>query len=400
MHVQASTKHAFLCQSPSPVANPRHSDPTLPFVRMNLCLSGPWQNTRFDPSLYYDTYARTMGGEVGIAPCDPFGRGQTWVFRPNGMEIAVRDSNIDGSKYLPYCLDAISAPGSLKLRPCGSTATIHLVKPPEDFDESFDGSDLVDRNDDENDGDGEDDSEDDSEDDFKPDRQDGPVVSGYIELSSYKNPLTGKGKKKMKASSDKDGVDKNRQVGIKSFGLQTAVTDEAEDVVWYGGLRHPYGLLSLMGRLLSHGPVATSPRRRDELTRHGICCACLCAFCGVLLSGPWFVFRYLGGRNPYSWNPEDQSLGGSEQAVVELSAAWVGRGLTVAVYGQFSPSRVYRSVVYRDVSTFRGDLQYKNLIIWRAIGADLFNPGTSPRVLLLGAVFRLYFSLAWTARRC
>jgi len=59
----------------------------------------PWQNTRFDPSGYYDTYARTMGGEVGIAPCDPLGRGQTWVFRPNGMEIAVRDSNMDISTY-------------------------------------------------------------------------------------------------------------------------------------------------------------------------------------------------------------------------------------------------------------------------------------------------------------
>ena len=92
----------------------------------------------------------------------------------------------------------------------------------------------------------------------------------------------------------------------------------------------------------------------------------------------WYSARYLGGRNPYSWDPEDQSLGGSEQAVVELSSAWAVRGLTVAVYGQFSPSRIYRNVIYRDARTFRGDLQYKNLIIWRALGADLFNPSTSP----------------------
>ena len=78
----------------------------------------------------------------------------------------------------------------------------------------------------------------------------------------------------------------------------------------------------------------------------------------------WYSARYLGGRNPYSWDPEDQSLGGSEQAVVELSSAWAVRGLTVAVYGQFSPSRIYRNVIYRDARTFRGDLQYKNLIIW------------------------------------
>ena len=122
----------------------------------------------------------------------------------------------------PLCLDATAVPGSLKLRPCGSTATIHLVKPPDGFHESYDGSDLVNRDEEEGEGDEDDDGGD--SDDNKPER--------HVEPSTYKNPLTGKGRTR-RASRDKEGVDK-AQLGIKSFGLQTAVTDEAEDIVWYG----------------------------------------------------------------------------------------------------------------------------------------------------------------------
>ena len=116
-------------------------------------------------------------------------------------------------------------PGSLKLRPCGSTATIHLVKPPDGFDESYDGSDLVDHDGEEGEGDEDDDGDGDG-DDYKLDRQ------RHVETSAYKTPVTGKGRKK-RASRDKEGVDKAR-LEFKSFGLQTAVTDEAEDIVWYG----------------------------------------------------------------------------------------------------------------------------------------------------------------------
>ena len=88
---------------------------------------------------------------------------------------------------------------------------------------------------------------------------------------------------------------------------------------------------------------------------------------------PQNIVWYLGGRNSYGWEPEQTHLGGSEQAVGELSSAWASRGITVAVYGQFRQSRVHRGVAYRDVRTFRNDLLYENLIIWRALGADIFN---------------------------
>lgn len=82
------------------------------------------------------------------------------------------------------------------------------------------------------------------------------------------------------------------------------------------------------------------------------------------------VVWYLGGRtgDGFQWKPQDQVLGGSEQAVVELSRAWTKQGLQVAVYGAFE-NQVYDGVTYHGVDQFRGDVVYNTLILWRAVGA-------------------------------
>lgn len=82
------------------------------------------------------------------------------------------------------------------------------------------------------------------------------------------------------------------------------------------------------------------------------------------------VVWYLGARtgDGFQWKPQDQVLGGSEQAVVELSRAWTNLGLSVAVYGAFE-NQVYDGVSYYGVEQFRGDAVYNTLILWRAVGA-------------------------------
>lgn len=82
------------------------------------------------------------------------------------------------------------------------------------------------------------------------------------------------------------------------------------------------------------------------------------------------IVWYLGGRtgDGFIWNPHDQILGGSEQAVVELSRAWVEQGFKVAVYGPFEDQE-YAGVSYFRTDRFRGDAKYNTLILWRAVGS-------------------------------
>lgn len=79
---------------------------------------------------------------------------------------------------------------------------------------------------------------------------------------------------------------------------------------------------------------------------------------------------YYCGHLSIVWDPEEQSLGGSEHAVVELSTAMAARGLKVAVYGNFGFEGVktHRGVVYRPWTAFRVGRVYKNLILWRLFG--------------------------------
>lgn len=80
------------------------------------------------------------------------------------------------------------------------------------------------------------------------------------------------------------------------------------------------------------------------------------------------IVYYLGGWNAYKWKPTDTSLGGSEQAVVELSSNWAKMGFSVTVYGDFDPCEI-DGVTYRDWKTFKFQQTYKNLILWRLYGS-------------------------------
>lgn len=88
----------------------------------------------------------------------------------------------------------------------------------------------------------------------------------------------------------------------------------------------------------------------------------------VITEVPDIVY-YLGGWNPYKWEPTAKSLGGSEQAVVELCKAWVATGLSVHVYGDFEPVTV-DGVVYKNWKSFIVAAPYKNLILWRKYGCN------------------------------
>jgi glycosyltransferase involved in cell wall biosynthesis len=68
------------------------------------------------------------------------------------------------------------------------------------------------------------------------------------------------------------------------------------------------------------------------------------------------------------WDPKDKSLGGSEQAIVELSKEWVKRGLKVAVYGNFETDYVVDGVEYLDAKKFDFNIEYNHLILWRLYG--------------------------------
>lgn len=97
---------------------------------------------------------------------------------------------------------------------------------------------------------------------------------------------------------------------------------------------------------------------------------------------PYDIVYYLGiHSNRASWSPYQDDLGGSEQAVVHLAEEWASRGYRVAVYGHLycndrdAPLRqpgdafLHNSVTYCGATTFRCSHHYRNLIIWRALGA-------------------------------
>lgn len=80
------------------------------------------------------------------------------------------------------------------------------------------------------------------------------------------------------------------------------------------------------------------------------------------------IVYFLGINNPYIWEPTTKSLGGSEQAVVELCKEWVAIGYTVHVYGQFESDIFVDGVLYKNWKSFNLGMTYKNLILWRGYG--------------------------------
>ncbi len=77
---------------------------------------------------------------------------------------------------------------------------------------------------------------------------------------------------------------------------------------------------------------------------------------------------YLTGANGIEWDPSDMKLGGSEQAVVNLSSKWVNNGYSVVVYGNFKQDYNYNGVLYTNWMNLNVTKKIKNLIVWRTQG--------------------------------
>jgi len=82
---------------------------------------------------------------------------------------------------------------------------------------------------------------------------------------------------------------------------------------------------------------------------------------------------YMCGAFSITWDPEDKKLGGSEQAVVNLSENWVCMGKSVIVYGEI-PYKIINGVVYKPWTEFNFNRRYKNLILWRNFGLSTVIP--------------------------
>lgn len=80
---------------------------------------------------------------------------------------------------------------------------------------------------------------------------------------------------------------------------------------------------------------------------------------------------YLTGANGIVWEPSDMKLGGSEQAVVNLSTDWAKNGYQVIVYGNFNQDYNYNNVYYTNWMNLDITKKIKNLIVWRSAGIIL-----------------------------
>ena len=81
---------------------------------------------------------------------------------------------------------------------------------------------------------------------------------------------------------------------------------------------------------------------------------------------------YYTGAFGTTWSPLDKSLGGSEQAIVNLAENWALRGLKVAVYSDILINKknegVYNNVEYKNWKTLPFNHNLKTIILWRING--------------------------------
>lgn len=77
---------------------------------------------------------------------------------------------------------------------------------------------------------------------------------------------------------------------------------------------------------------------------------------------------YFTGVSGIRWDPADDKLGGSEQAIVNLSENWVKLGKSVIVYGNFLEGKVLNGVHYKLGNEYPLNKCAKVLIIWRTQG--------------------------------
>jgi hypothetical protein len=77
---------------------------------------------------------------------------------------------------------------------------------------------------------------------------------------------------------------------------------------------------------------------------------------------------YLAGGLGIEWNPTEKNLGGSEQAIINLSENWSKLGKSVIVYSNINEDTEYNNVKYINWIKFPYDKKIKNLIAWRRHG--------------------------------
>ncbi len=80
---------------------------------------------------------------------------------------------------------------------------------------------------------------------------------------------------------------------------------------------------------------------------------------------------YLAGGFGIVWEPSDMKLGGSEQAIVNLSENWIKLNKRVVVYGNFNSNTHHNGVDYKVWTKFPYEKKIKNLIAWRKHGIVL-----------------------------
>jgi len=86
-----------------------------------------------------------------------------------------------------------------------------------------------------------------------------------------------------------------------------------------------------------------------------------------------FDICYYTGITSIEWNPSSQSLGGSEQAIVNICNEWVKQGFRVAVYGLI-PEQVFQGVHYISAFKFPYSDEHNIVIMWRMSGLRGLEP--------------------------
>ena len=79
------------------------------------------------------------------------------------------------------------------------------------------------------------------------------------------------------------------------------------------------------------------------------------------------IVYYTGGFGK-PWSPSDKSLGGSEQAIVNLCESWVKTGLKVAVYADTITETTHNNVNYINWKKLPFNHHFKTIILWRSNG--------------------------------
>ena len=81
---------------------------------------------------------------------------------------------------------------------------------------------------------------------------------------------------------------------------------------------------------------------------------------------------YMTGGLCNKWDPTDKSLGGSEQAIVNLCESWVKIGKKVAVYGEILSNNkdyiIHNGVEYKNWKLFEFNHKFNIVIMWRSYG--------------------------------